>query len=391
MIDLCDSRPSSRGADSPHPDAASDSKKGGGVGGKQLNIKAMLEQRHSGRLKEKYGMASWSELESLPVENIEWDKLTPDDRMAMRHYFEKKEMEYFEAISELQHSNAIHPLGRDRTFRRYWVFRSVPGVFIEDAEDTVPDDFYDDLCQQIAVDDDEGDATAAKHLSSDMCSNGGVKCETTLPNGDVKVNASDSDNAIASCDIKPDLKVNSASSSSVANGNDVTTNDGESTPSVQGSRADTPSAQAKTRGHVKHEDNTTPLRFQSVHDQIKSRNQVRWSYYSSIAELDSLIARLNPRGFREGPLRQALQEQRKYLAINMPHCPTDMLSISAQESAATRVRFQKIKSRKRQRHGAVTNASAAELMELNLREQLLDLEERIFIGGLGKLRVRDVS
>ena len=45
------------------------------------------------------------------MENIEWDKITPDDRVAMKNRFEKKELELMEAISELQHSNAIHPIG----------------------------------------------------------------------------------------------------------------------------------------------------------------------------------------------------------------------------------------------------------------------------------------
>ena len=35
----------------------------------------------------------------------------------------------------------------------------------------------------------------------------------------------------------------------------------------------------------------------------------------------------------------------------------------------------------------MTDASASELMELNLREQLLDIEERIFVGTLGRLAV----
>lgn len=46
-----------------------------------------------------------------------------------------------------------------------------------------------------------------------------------------------------------------------------------------------------------------------------------------------------------------------------------------------------IKSRSRIAKGLVQNTSAQESLELNLREMLLDLEERICVGGLGNLKV----
>lgn len=48
---------------------------------------------------------------------------------------------------------------------------------------------------------------------------------------------------------------------------------------------------------------------------------------------------------------------------------------------------QNIKSRSRIAKGQVQDSSAQESLELNLREMLLDLEERIFVGGLGSLKV----
>ena len=47
-----------------------------------------------------------------------------------------------------------------------------------------------------------------------------------------------------------------------------------------------------------------------------------------------------------------------------------------------------IKSRSRIARGLVQNTSAQESLELNLREMLLDLEERIAVGALGSLKVR---
>ena len=37
------------------------------------------------------------------------------------------------------------------------------------------------------------------------------------------------------------------------------------------------------------------------------------------------------------------------------------------------------------------NTSAQESLELNLREMLLDLEERICVGGLGNLKVSELT
>lgn len=52
---------------------------------------------------------------------------------------------------------------------------------------------------------------------------------------------------------------------------------------------------------------------------------------------------------------------------------------------------QNIKSRSRIAKGQVQNSSAQESLELNLREMLLDLEERIFVGGLGSVKVSVVD
>ena len=61
-----------------------------------------------------------------------------------------------------------------------------------------------------------------------------------------------------------------------------------------------------------------------------------------------------------------------------------------QDSANSKqgVKVQNIKSRNRVTQGAVTNSSAKEFLELNLREMLLDLEERIYAGALGVVKVR---
>ena len=339
---------------------------------KTLSFKQILEQRHSDRLREKYGMTTFNDLDALPEEGIEWDQIRPDDRVAMKTFHEKKEQDLLEAIRELQHSTAVLPLGRDRTFRRYWVFQSVAGVFVEDDEDEelAPPSYFDDLCEQQAEVVSDTAPTAASTSAV------AAKSETT-----VKSNV----------DAKPNGLLPNPSPKK------------ESVPSLNGSQSSLAANCVKSENDADSDvimldessARSTPVQpleqdvkpFQTVSEQIAERGRVRWAFFSSSAELESLINRLNPRGFREGPLRTALKEQRRHIERRLQHCPLHLLTLSPQERADARTRFQKVKSRRRLRQGQVTDASASELMELNLREQLLDIEERIFVGTLGRLAV----
>lgn len=58
-----------------------------------------------------------------------------------------------------------------------------------------------------------------------------------------------------------------------------------------------------------------------------------------------------------------------------------------ESSKPTPATNQNIKSRSRIAKGLIQNTSAQESLELNLREMILDLEERIFVGSLGSLKV----
>ena len=75
--------------------------------------------------------------------------------------FLKKESKLVEEIYQLQTVYSMCPLGKDRYFRRYWVFKSLPGVFVED--------------------DDEGDDGEFERIRHPE---GAVKQEPTSTNGD---------------------------------------------------------------------------------------------------------------------------------------------------------------------------------------------------------------
>ena len=46
----------------------------------------------------------------------------------------RKDQEFMYQLSKAVSRSAIQPLGRDRVFRRYWVFKSLRGLFVEDDD-----------------------------------------------------------------------------------------------------------------------------------------------------------------------------------------------------------------------------------------------------------------
>ena len=244
--------------------------------------------------------------------------------------YKGKEADLIQLLSDLQRCAAVVPLGRDRTFRRYWRFKSVPGLFIENNEPHVSKDYFEILAPQ---------------------------CENDLTKGD---------NAIVS-----NNKENDKSAENVPNGNVE--------PTVNG------------RGDEDMDmDVDGDLGCVTVKEQIADFNVTQWSFYEKPEDIDKLINCLNPRGFREGPLKAALIEHKKDILTAVEACPVNSLYQNYKVLNKKDVKIQSVKSRNRNTKGHVQNDSAKELMELSLREQLLDIEERIFVGTLGALKnVRD--
>ena len=46
----------------------------------------------------------------------------------------RKDQEFLNQLTKAVARSAIQPLGRDRVFRRYWAFRSLRGLFVEDDD-----------------------------------------------------------------------------------------------------------------------------------------------------------------------------------------------------------------------------------------------------------------
>ena len=68
-------------------------------------------------------------------EKVEQDRQQEMDQK--REEFLERETELQAALSDYQRSVSVQCLGRDRAYRRFWVFESVPGVFVEHDDDLI--------------------------------------------------------------------------------------------------------------------------------------------------------------------------------------------------------------------------------------------------------------
>lgn len=60
------------------------------------------------------------------------EPLNTDEEEALKQEHQRKEKELLEKIQSAIACTNIFPLGRDRMYRRYWIFPSIPGLFIEE-------------------------------------------------------------------------------------------------------------------------------------------------------------------------------------------------------------------------------------------------------------------
>lgn len=109
---------------------------------------------------------------------------------------------------------------------------------------------------------------------------------------------------------------------------------------------------------------------------------MRWSFIAEQQDFDGLINALNPRGYRERTLRDALQSDYRYLTKTIEKCPF-------REDFVPQKKIPKSKPRKQQTIDRSRYKTTEEFLEANLRDQILDLEDRLWQGGLGSTKVED--
>ena len=307
-----------------------------------------------------------------PEEQEELKAKEAEEEKVKKEEYAAKEKELSDLMDQLQHGMAIYPIGRDRLFRRYWAFNSIAGLFVEDHEDHVPDDFFQPAKQLNTSNPLEPDNVPGKLQNQ-------AKSEEKNTSSDKENDSFDATGAKIVSPLKKEKGIAS----------DITNISGTNVDQVEMTDASGPQSEESPMEVEGIKELPEPGKNLNVYQQIAYRNQVKWAFFSSPEDIDHLINGLNPRGIREGSLKQALREVKDKLVDSVSKCPTDLLTQAREEGekAGQQTKFQSIRSRNRATQGRVTNDSAAELLELNLREMLLDIEERAYAGALGTLKV----
>uniref|UniRef100_A0A8D0H7L0 Bromodomain adjacent to zinc finger domain protein 1A n=1 Tax=Sphenodon punctatus TaxID=8508 RepID=A0A8D0H7L0_SPHPU len=205
------------------------------------------------------------------------EPLTAEEEEAIKLEQQKKEKELIEKIQKATACTNISPLGRDRMYRRYWIFPSVPGLFIEE-------DF--------------------SGLTEDML----------LPR------------------------------------------------------------QSSFQNNVQPPITNEPR----VPRPVDKPN--RWCFYGSRDQLDQLLEALNSRGHRECALKETLLQEKNRIYEQLNNFPVERFLIPGKDSES-RGKIQNVHD--------ISQISAEKQLERRLRDFLLDIEDRIFQGTLGTIKVTD--
>uniref|UniRef100_A0A672S9X0 Bromodomain adjacent to zinc finger domain protein 1A n=1 Tax=Sinocyclocheilus grahami TaxID=75366 RepID=A0A672S9X0_SINGR len=217
------------------------------------------------------------------------DSLSPEELQQQQ----LKEKELLERIQKAMACTYILPLGRDRLYRRYWIFPSAGALFVEE-------DFF--------------------ALTEDM-----LEPRPT-----------------------PEPKIEELFSAKSPVKTDATTEE--------------------------------PVLVQNTSPPVNRPNQ--WFFYSTPEEVEQLIEALNPRGRRESSLKETLLQEKERIVQLMDSKAAQRYYHSGTTKGST------LKPKAGPSYPQST-VPAERFMENRLRDLLLDIEDRIYQGTLGAIKVMD--
>ena len=326
--------------------------------------------------------------------------------------YKKKEIEIHVEIASLFLMYNITPLGRDRAYRRFWTFKSIPGVFVEHNDEFAgqcldeptpnnPDALNPEMLmnsfkklirQKLGLPlEDPEDSSGSQNKENAL----GVLKENSV----AKTYSSSAKNALTESNGKDntDSQIENASKmevdSSKTQEDTVKVEDEASkmdvdTPDKQIESGEMTPVNAKVFGLCTANKNNCP-----VHSSFLPRTE--WAFFT-IDQFDGLINALNPRGFREKELRENLFAKKEKLLETMGKCPISKLDNTylSDDMLVEERKSGRNKDKEKQKRGGLildypSGTSANDILELQLRDQILEIEDKLFIHGLGFIKVYD--
>lgn len=118
-----------------------------------------------------------------------------------------------------------------------------------------------------------------------------------------------------------------------------------------------------------------------------------WTFYHTSEEVDALIENLNPKGYREKNLLECLESSREQIHLYIKNCPISKLTVELDEREKVE-EMKRIVRRMTKKYdnpyfGRDSSTKPMEIIEWILREQILEFEEKVHLGCLAKMKVSD--
>ncbi len=290
-----------------------------------------------------------------------------------------KERELMHRVAELQKKAGPQCLGRDRAYRRYWVLESIPGLFVEHDDDQVGCCLSEPT--KLNPNAKPMDEALAVEKVKQILDDREKKSSEPNQGGSDKENDQDeksTENMKTYSKIKKEnQKVLSAMNGTLALKQEEGSPDEPATiTETSANLADPETTSLKTE--TKEEPGMWGLCLAdmdncTVHSTILPKTN--WSYIGTIEELDALIESLNPRGVREGELKDKLLSEHEVMSKNINKFLRDDFKSKFENDV--------------RKSSADEDSDANTIVDLFLRDQILEIEERIFFGTLGTLKVRE--
>ncbi|KAB7493629.1 Bromodomain adjacent to zinc finger domain protein 1A [Armadillidium nasatum] len=360
--------------------------------------KKLFEQRMQGGTVDPQLDAEKAKIMMEELEEVEIEKETRAT-YKKREEAENKERDFIDQIETLTKEMKQFQLGQDRAFRRFWTFNTIPGLYVEDRNDNLGqcNDFPTPVRPVIYPKDNEElmEAIRAQAIRN-------VKIRNKEK--EIEKNNSDKENENSfktptKTELKtPLLEKNSlqASNSNIVKPNIKNEESKEDTPSPKLDEEEEEIVDfvclPEDEDENYHIENLKELHSKifglcsadpltcPVHTLNHSRP--KWAYYSTEEELGKLIENLNERGARESELKSNIILNKDKLLKSMQR----MLSFSFETSQKDESQIDLKKCLKRNLNFP-PDTPVDRILELTLRDMVLEIEEKIDNGMLGALKV----
>lgn len=288
---------------------------------------------------------------------LEEDEPKPKKITRGNYEEEKKKEEYENKLKELQQASRDDKmmiyLGADRAHRRYWRFISIPGLFVENDERWPGDCLPEGTPHHPELQDKEATYAYIKNKFEDEFS--------------------DKENNFKKLKKSPKKLLLSDK-----NG-------------VKSPRKETNSRKEFKQDLTNIKRNLVLCTGDKDCPVHCKRSLITWSFYGNREDIQALINSLSTRGVRESELRNNLLQEMDNLLLVIDECPKHKLNpeVFSDSNKAQNNKAAKKNKYENANLNFPSDMLVDDVMELTLRDHILDFEDKINSGCLGWLKITD--